>query len=291
MESYGREQYPQAQWAGSFQQNPPASPYSPMAPEYDGGYARDNPGAYAGSSSHHRNGYFPQQTMPHVSGMTPSDQGFMDPMAMHGYEQGSFPPTNHGHGQGFQHDIPPLEEYYDTQPPRPPSRGRSLRMTSPSRLPLVPSRPYPQQPQMRYSPPPIIPLPESSYAYDHRTRSRSRRRRQSYDSYGTYPSQSYRRSYSDEHDSYSPRRSRRSSHYTTSKYPRHRSSRTSTTVHQSSRYPTVVPINGGYGGYVVVPAKGQRLRVTDGRPRSFISRIFSPSTWGFGNRYSSHSRY
>ncbi|KIM39475.1 hypothetical protein M413DRAFT_29209 [Hebeloma cylindrosporum] len=91
------------------------------------------------------------------------------------------------------------------------------------------------------------------------------------------------RSYSD--DSYSTRSSRSfGSHpYRTV----HASAHTPTVIQPSRYHPIVVPIHGGVGGYVVVPAVGQNLQVVEPsgkykhrHDRSLIGRLLSPSKWG-----------
>ena len=103
-------------------------------------------------------------------------------------------------------------------------------------------RPYSHSRRDRYSSSRIR-LP-----YSNRSRSRSSSR-------GSYSSQSY--SSRSRSRSYSPQRRRNYNNYRTV----HASSTTPTVVQTSRNYPTVVPINGGVGGYVVVPAAGQKLRV------------------------------
>ncbi|PPQ79090.1 hypothetical protein CVT26_004050 [Gymnopilus dilepis] len=271
MEPYGHDMpyaNPNAQWGRS--QLPSAAPYSPINSDYG-----------------RRSGYFPQQSMQHgpMQGIPPGGQFPMEHM------QGFNPGVNPSQGMlDPDLELDPLEEFYDNQPPRPPSR-RSMTAGSPNNMQLaVPGQTFPSQlfapnpalPRYSSSRPAAIPLPESSYGHgygyrrDRHSRSRSRSLRRSrrdsyeYDSHRDrerYPSRSYRRSYSD--DSYSRGRSYRSGRHSSrhrdrdrDRYPYHDAySRSSTVVHQSRRHPTVVPLNGGYGGYVVVPAKGQRVRV------------------------------
>jgi hypothetical protein len=71
----------------------------------------------------------------------------------------------------------------------------------------------------------------------------------------------------------------------------HPSSYSPTIIQPSRHHPIVVPIDGGVGGYVVVPAVGQNLQVVDStgkyrhRPnRSLIGRLLSPSKWGIRSK-------
>ncbi|KAF9473143.1 hypothetical protein BDN70DRAFT_937654 [Pholiota conissans] len=139
------------------------------------------------------------------------------------------------------------------------------------------SRPFEGYPSSYAQPPIVVPPSDRSRHY-----SRSRRSHSDY-SYstdsGSYSSRSRSRSYS---------RSRSRSPYRYSHGYRtvHTSRNSPTIIHPSRDQPTVVPINGGSGGYVVVPAVGQRLKVANtkqyrlaGEP-SFLERLLSPSKWG-----------
>lgn len=137
--------------------------------------------------------------------------------------------------------------------------------------------------------------PSSHIQLPHSNRSRSRA-----SSRGSYSSQLY--SSRSRSRSYSPSRRRDYNDY--NNYRTVHASSTRPTVIQTSRdYPTVVPINGGVGGYVVVPAAGQSLRVvvsqvfTHSRrmvlnhlppqnpsKNTLLGRLLSPSKWGIMRR-------
>ncbi|KJA19561.1 hypothetical protein HYPSUDRAFT_858445 [Hypholoma sublateritium FD-334 SS-4] len=115
--------------------------------------------------------------------------------------------------------------------------------------------------------------PSSHIRLPHSNRSRSRA-----SSRGSYSSQSY--SSRSRSRSYSPSRRRNYNNYRTV----HASSTRPTVIQTSRDYPTVVPINGGVGGYVVVPAAGQSLRVVNPSKNTLLGRLLSPSKWGIMRR-------
>ncbi|KAF8891613.1 hypothetical protein CPB84DRAFT_1848904 [Gymnopilus junonius] len=263
MDTYDPSQYPNAQWAGSGA----GAPFDIQPSQYGGGYAATDPaylgrssslGRHRGRSLHRQQGYYPQEngygtpgySQPYGSGVTPQMY-----------------PTQYLDG-----DLPPLEEYYDQPPPRPLSR-RSSRSRG-----RYNSQHYPQNYDYdRYY--------DDDYNRDHYS-SRHSRRRHSYDYDDARSHRSYSdRSYSDRTYSDDPYRSYRD-YNTYGQYAQpystvYPSYGQPTVIHASRTHPTVVPLNGGAGGYVVVPAAGQQVQVVDNRP--FLSRLFSPSTWGFGN--------
>ncbi|KAH9479080.1 hypothetical protein JR316_0007659 [Psilocybe cubensis] len=177
-------------------------------------------------------------------------------------------------------DIPPLEEHYEGIPSRHPSYQNGRTLSQPYN-PAIPEA-YSIGPTNTYTGPPIQ-VPTSADNYSRRRRRRSRS--YSYDrdgSDGSYSSRSHST------DTFSSRNSNRyydSGQQYATIHPSHHGP---TVVQPSQNLPIVVPISGGKGGYVVVPPAGQTMRVIDpSRPYkhlSFIDRILSPSTWGFGRK-------
>ncbi|KDR81173.1 hypothetical protein GALMADRAFT_1123301 [Galerina marginata CBS 339.88] len=291
------------QWVGSSQQHPSADDGQfTIAPSDYGRAYVPNDASYGRMSSRSRSNrndrhHYAPQSASHGLGVTSSgmepNQAYESirqhssfPMHPHAFSQpvgsrqtsmnGVMPPMNGLNPHVVQpSEIPPLDEHYldsASRPPSPTHRNMSHRS-----MPFTGSHRFPARSTSRYSAPPI-PMPPSASRYDHRYSRRTPSYTESYRSYST-------RSHST--DSYSSRSSRSYGRqpYTTV----HPSNNSPTVIQPSRRHPIIVPINGGVGGYVVVPPVGQSLQVVDpARPyrgRSFLSRMLSPSTWGIRRKY------
>lgn len=160
-------------------------------------------------------------------------------------------------------DMLPLEEHYDYQ--NYPSRHSTPIPSRRSRT-LSAGHQYPSSYALeRYNPATTsrvhVPYQSTYYDYDRDRRRRHHHRSGSY-SGSSESDLSSRTSSSDSDSTYS-------GHYTShgrDYYPAYRTAYQPTygnqTVVQASRHqPMVVPINGGYGGYVIVPAAGQTVKV------------------------------
>lgn len=170
-------------------------------------------------------------------------------------------PSMNQYGSMYNSDMPPLEEYYDEIPSRHHSRGRSRRRSLSQGYipgPVPTSQVYATSDAY---PPLQIPTSADGYRSSYR-RGRSR----------SYDRSSYSdRSYSD--DSLSSRDRYYDNGYSTV-YP---SATNPTVIQPSYDHPIVVPINGGNGGYVVVPPVGQKIRVVVSL-ETFLRRCNNTST-------------
>jgi hypothetical protein len=159
---------------------------------------------------------------------------------------GDLPPplgSRNGSGNPPINELPPLQEYYPPPTPRGHSVDHMQNISANYGAPYHHDSPYlSSRPTIQRSSLPIS-IPVSATESPFRSES------------DEWTSTS--RSYSS--DSYSTRSSRSfgSRPYRTV----HASSHTPTVIQPSMHHPIVVPINGGVGGYVVVPAIGQNLRV------------------------------
>lgn len=158
-----------------------------------------------------------------------------------GLSPGDLPPplgSRNGSANPLINEPPPLQEHYSPPTPRGHSMDHMQNISANYGAPYHPSY-LSSRPMIQRSPLPIsVPVSATESLF----RSES---------------DEWSRSYSS--DSYSSRSSRSfGSHpYRTV----HASSHTPTVIQPSRHYPIVVPINGGVGGYVVVPAIGQNLQV------------------------------
>lgn len=246
-------------YAGTGSQNLSADRFNIGTSDYRRNYSHDGFPYGQASSSDYRRGRGRSQYLDRLQGegMNPYDSRTYP--NQFGSQQASI------NGRILDHnEMPPLEEHYDNIPSRHPSyqMGRTL---SQGYNPLIPSR-YPVAPHMAntYMAPPIR-VPSSANSYSRRRRHRS----QSYgrdSSGGSYSSRSHSTDSLSSGDS-------RSYHASGNPYatilPTHNSP---TVVQPSHNYPIVVPINGGTGGYVVVPPVGQNMRVIV-RPSSVLPRL------------------
>ncbi|KAJ3505448.1 hypothetical protein NLJ89_g7411 [Agrocybe chaxingu] len=269
-------------------------------------------------------GGHPPTPFPHATGGQPLDFYDLTPAGMEdfpgnapyaGYDQqmyGGRPPSRHSM-YPMEYEQPPLHEHYpldiadDNIPPLvdpmmdPRSPYSGTMHQSPGFANAMHGGQFPGyvpthrsgmvSPAGQYA---VPNMPAHRNYYSSRRRSRSRSR--------TPTDTDYSRS-SDSYDSYDrhDRRDPYSHHY----YPTqaaaipgyvsqtvtyrtvHPSLHTPTVIKPSRTRPIVVPINGGTGGYVVIPAVGQTLRVVDPRgynmqpgDSSLLNRFFSPSKWG-----------
>ncbi|KAF4610673.1 hypothetical protein D9613_007316 [Agrocybe pediades] len=284
-----------------------------MEQEYDEPYVSRNPSFHAPMTpmSHHLPSNRNSLIAPGSLG-----RSYSQPMASrHGSMAGRMSPspilrnpsmTNLG---GMYDDMPPLQEYYPTSRHStthlPPRRSRTL---------SVGHTQYPSYDMQQYNPTNInrVHVPYNSmasrsnynnynnydtYDYDYNSGRRSSRHGHRYSSHSGYSSESD----SDTSSSWSDSTfssSSSSGHYRPSGYQtgygnvqQHGYYNPTTVIQPSSRHqPLVVPINGGSGGYVIVPAAGQTVKVVDPkRPYkdlSILDRIFSPSTWNIGSKKS-----
>ena len=186
-----------------------------------------------------------ERTASHGS-FRPNMNGSIHPMNSRQNSMGYASP--HGPSPSVQPDQP-LEEHYPILQPNSTPQLSMVHVPSQNSLPYAPSH--------RSGPHSMHQYP-SSPAHHHMSRSgygsRYSSRRASPDRYSDYSYSSRSRSYSP--DSYSRSRSRGSRMYQS-----HRGMIAPNIVQPTHSRPVIVPINGGFGGFVVVPAVGQTLHV------------------------------
>ncbi|PPQ76777.1 hypothetical protein CVT26_001949 [Gymnopilus dilepis] len=278
MDVYDPSQYPNAQWEGTAA----GAPFDIQPSQYGGGYAATDPAYLTRASSLHR-GRSRHRYQQGYDNAGYIDQGYND-MGHQAYADpyGAMgtPGVNPPQYSQYVDDFPPLEEYYGPPPPRPLSR-RSSRSRG---------RYLGQNYQQNYDYDPYY-NPDYNRSRHHSKRRRHRSLDYNDDrSYRSYDDRSYddRSYYSD--DYHRPHHQNYAYDYYNQPYSNGYSyNGQPTVVYASQTHPTVVPINGGSGGYVVVPAAGQQVRVVDNR--SFFEKLFSPSSWNLGdNRYAVRKR-
>ena len=163
-----------------------------------------------------------------------------------GLSPGDFPPPlgrRNGSANLPINEFPPLQEHYPPSTPRGHSMDHMQNISANHGASYRPSY-LTSRPRIQRSSLPVS-LPISATESPFRSES------------DEWTSTS--RSYSS--DSYSSRSSRSRSFSSRQYRTVHASSHTPTVIQPSRHHPIVVPIQGGVGGYVVVPAVGQNLRV------------------------------
>jgi hypothetical protein len=265
-----------ARWAESTSSYPPSDPFMRRTPSVDG---RRRPGVndtFRGHHSHHRHehrgrpnhlSHVPpphpdRSSVPNIPIHSPqpvrpgtSDLGGLQGATVTPVFQGSTPslvsrPNSRAQGQAppftpqpsHTAEAPPLPEHYASSNPIMPPMGLVHYPSSQPPLSQATSHyssphhmsPYPSQP--------ITPMSSSSYHSRYHSRSRS----------PDYSDDSYSAGSRDRYEHW------RSPYY----YGSGHSNMTVPTVIQPSRSrPTILPINGGAGGYVVIPPAGQTIDV------------------------------
>ncbi|KAF8962427.1 hypothetical protein BDZ97DRAFT_1920503 [Flammula alnicola] len=298
-ERYQATQNRIGQWVGSAQRYPTQNPFMDGDVGFDTGlpygdqahYGQGRRSQRRGRSRYHdhnqpyqgRNGdrFNPDLPVRHSVGVTASANASVPPQL---YNQNQNASYNHvGVAGTFPHPLdtrqgsirqamsrhPSLAEFLPLPEQYHPSRSQDNRIrTSPTLTGIpYPSSHHLHSRSMEQYPSPHIQVPISVPESDRFSRSSRSSSRDSY-STGSYSSRSSR--------SPSPHNYRTIHPYQT----------TPTVIQPSRTHPIVVPINGGSGGYVVIPAVGQSLQVLDPKHyknpgnRSFLGQIFSPSKWG-----------
>ncbi|KAF9532361.1 hypothetical protein CPB83DRAFT_847720 [Crepidotus variabilis] len=308
-----------ARWTESTQSYPPSDPFMRRTPSGDGRLRMGDgiPGGrehlrsdFRGRAPYHSQGPSPhhsRSSMPNIPIESPQPirPGSSDISGLRGVNippiagsthsisrpgsraQGQIPIASQpSHGL----EIPPVPEHYPNSTSIPPI-GLMAHSSSHSGLARAASHHSASHGLPPFSSNSIMPMSASSYhSYYH---SRPRTPDYSDESYSS-GSRSYG-SY-DSYDSYS----RTSSPYYYGNV--HPSVTTPTIVQPSRSRPVVVPINGGAGGFVVIPPVGQSVHVVDPRDHhdyrkhghrdheSFFSKLLSPSKWRKGKRRHHHRR-